>query len=218
MITLYDFWRSSAAYRVRIALHLKGLPFHQTAINIAPAASEQLGAAYLDVNPDGRVPALVTDDGDLITQSPAIVEWIDAIAPTPRFLPEDPVKAAQIRAFAMSIACDIHPLNNLSPQKYLREQLGASEDAILKWYAHWIERGFAPLEAQARKASMGQAFFMTDEPGLAEIYLVPQVSNARRFNVNLTPYPRLVEIDAACSVLPAFKKALPENQPDAPKA
>jgi maleylacetoacetate isomerase len=210
MIRLYDFPASSAAYRVRIALNIKGAAYEQVSINIAPGADEQLSDAYRQINPQARVPAIDVD-GQIAGQSMAILEWIDETLPGPRLLPEDAWLRLRVRAFADTIACDIHPLNNLSPRAYLRDQLGAGEDAVMRWYAHWITAGFTALEAEARDLPK-QTFLFGEAPGLAEIALVPQVANARRFKVDITAFPRLVEIDAACRALEPFRKAAPENQ------
>jgi maleylacetoacetate isomerase len=210
MITLYDYWRSSAAYRVRIALNLKGAPYDSVPVNILPGADEQLTGSYRAVNPQMRVPAIEVD-GRIAGQSMAIIEWLDETLPGPALLPKDPWQRLQARAFADIIACDIHPLNNLSPLAVLRKDFGADDAAIKRWYQDWILRGFSALEAMA--TDLGPAPFLFGEaPGLAEIALVPQVANARRFETDLTAFPRLVELDAACLGLSAFQKAAPENQ------
>lgn len=213
MIRLYDYWRSSAAYRVRIALNLKGAEYTRTAINILPGADEQLTERYRLLNPQMRVPALEVD-GRVGTQSMAIIEWIDETVSGPALLPKDPWQRLQARAFADIIACDIHPLNNLSPLAVLRRDFGADEEAIKRWYQDWILRGFAALETMASGLGQGR-FLFGDTPGLAEIVLVPQVANARRFETDLTAFPRLVELDAACNTLDAFQRAAPENLPKA---
>lgn len=210
MIRLYDYWRSSAAYRVRIALNLKGAPYQSVPVNILPGADEQLGAEYRSRNPQMRVPA-VEVEGRVAGQSLAIIEWIDETLPGPALLPRDPWQRLQARAFADIIACDIHPLNNLSPLAVLRRDFGADEAAIAHWYRDWIVRGFTALETMAADAGSGP-FLFADTPGLAEIVLVPQVANARRFETDLSPFPRLVELDAACRALEPFRLAAPENQ------
>lgn len=210
MIRLYDYWRSSAAYRVRIALHLKGAAFESVPVNILPGADEQLTEAYKVVNPQMRVPALEVD-GKVAGQSLAIIEWIDETLPGPALLPMDPWMRLQARSFADTIACDIHPLNNLSPLAVLRRDFGADEAAVTRWYQDWILRGFAALEAMATGPSAGDYLF-GDAPTIAEICLVPQVANARRFNTDLSAFPRLVALDESCRALPAFQRAAPENQ------
>lgn len=213
MIKLYDYWRSSAAYRVRIALNLKGAPYELVPVNILPGKDEQRSEGYRLVNPQMRVPSIEVD-GQLAGQSMAILEWIDETVPGPSLLPGDPWLRLQVRAFADIIACDIHPLNNLSPLAYLRQNFSADEDAVNSWYTEWIKRGFDALEQIAQTAS-GRDYLFTDQPGLAEITLVPQMANARRFKVDLSAYPRLVEVDTACRALEAFVRAAPENQPAA---
>ncbi len=208
MIRLFDYWRSSAAYRVRIALNLKGASFESVPINIAPGADEQFADAYRRVNPQMRVPAIEVD-GRVAGQSMAILEWIDETLPGPRLLPADPWDRLRVRGFADIIACDIHPLNNLSPLAMLRERFGADEAAVTAWYRDWILRGFHVLEGMAG----GQGpFAFGYAPTLADVVLVPQMANARRFGTDLTPFPRLVAIDAACLALDPFSRAAPENQ------
>lgn len=211
MIRLYDYWRSSAAYRVRIALNLKGAAYESVPINILPGQDEQLADAYRVVNPQMRVPAIEVD-GRIAGQSMAIIEWIDETLPGPALLPADPWQRLQARAFADTIASDIHPLNNLSPLAVLRRDFGADEAAIKRWYQEWILRGFAALETMAADLAPAPFLFGTT-PGIAEIALVPQVANARRFDTDLTAFPRLVALDETCRSLPAFQRAAPENQP-----
>ncbi|MFN4024725.1 MAG: maleylacetoacetate isomerase [Hyphomonas sp.] len=213
MIRLYDYWRSSAAYRLRIALNLKGADYSLVPVNILGGADEQMTDEYRRVNPQMRVPSIEVD-GRVSGQSMAIIEWIDEALPGPALLPDDPWQRLQARAFADTIACDIHPLNNLSPLAYLRKEFGADDAAIARWYAEWIVRGFDALEAIAQ-ALPPRPFLFADTPGIAEITLVPQMVNARRFKVDLAAYPRLTEIDARCNALEAFIRAAPENQPAA---
>ncbi len=208
---LYDFWRSSAAYRVRIALALKGVDFETAPINIAPGTDEQHAAAYAKVNPQRRVPAIEVK-GRVAGQSMAILEWIEETWPDPPLLPGDAWRRLEIRAFADTIACDIHPLNNLSPLAVLRRDFGADEAAVNRWYHDWIHRGFAALEEQMQ-ARTPSVFVFGDVVTLADVVLVPQMANARRFNVDLAAYPRLVAADAAATALAPFIKAAPENQP-----
>jgi maleylpyruvate isomerase len=207
---LYDYRRSSAAYRVRIALNLKGVDYETAPINIAPGSDEQLGAAYRQLNAQQRVPAIEVD-GRISGQSMAILEWIDETYPDPPFLPKDPWQRLEIRAFADTIACDIHPLNNLSPLAVLRSEFGADDAAISRWYLEWVRRGFTALEVVlARRPHSTFAF--GDTVSLADIVLVPQMANARRFNLDLSPFPRLVSADGAACNLDAFYKASPEQQ------
>ena len=211
-LKLYDYWRSSAAYRLRIALHLKGLDFTSQAVNIAPGADEQLRDAYRALNPQMRVPTLEVD-GKRSGQSMAILEWLDETYPDPPLLPSDPWMRLEVRAFADIIACDIHPLNNLSVLMKLRGDLEADDDAVNEWYRDWIVRGFTALEEKA-VANASNTYLFGERPGLAEICLVPQVANARRYETDLSGFPRLVEMDAKCRELDAFKKAAPEaNKP-----
>lgn len=213
MPTLYDFWRSSAAYRVRIALNLKGIGADRVEIDITPGTDAQLSPHYRAVNPQMRVPALSVDGG-VIGQSLAILEYLDERYPQPPLLPGDALQRARIRAFADTIACDIHPLNNVSVLGELRHRFGADGETIRSWYASWIAKGFTALETLAGQAGRGR-FLFGPVPTLAEVCLVPQVYNARRYEVDLSPYPRLVEVDAAARELPAFAAAAPERQPGA---
>jgi maleylacetoacetate isomerase len=212
-LALYDYWRSSAAYRVRIGLKLKGVAYDALPVNILPGKDEQFGADYTAKNPQARVPALDTEQG-VLTQSLAILEWLDETYPDPPFLPSDTWKAAQVRAFAQTIACDIHPLNNLAVLGRLRSQFGADETAIASWYVHWIALGFTALEAELGRARE-TPFAFGDAPSLADICLVPQMANARRYKMDLSPYPRLSAIDEVARAHPAFAAAAPEMQKDA---
>jgi maleylacetoacetate isomerase len=207
-IRLYDYSRSSACYRVRIALNLKGLAYEAVDTSLLDGA--QLTPEYKAKNPQGFVPMLEVD-GLRITQSIAIIEWLDSFAPEPRFVPVEPAERARQMALALTIACDIHPLNNLRVLKYLGSQLSAEEAARDDWYRHWVIAGFDALEAMADPAT---PFFGGDAPGIADICLVPQMFNARRFATPLDAYPNLVRIDAACTALDAFARA----HPDAAKA
>jgi maleylacetoacetate isomerase len=214
-LVLFDYWRSSAAYRVRIALNLKGLAYEARAVNLLPGRDEQLAPAFLKRNPNGRVPVLATDTGDL-TQSVAILEYLDEIAPDPPLLPADPWIRAQSRAFALGVACDIHPLNNLVIQKRLRAQFGADDEALQAWGRYWIGAGLAALEASLAGRTPS-TFAFGEAPTMADICLVPQMYNARRAGLATTDYPRLHRIDEAARAHPAFAAAAPERQPDAPK-
>jgi maleylacetoacetate isomerase len=209
---LYSYWRSSAAYRVRIALGLKGINYSTAPINLA--SGDQRGDTYLHRNPQGLVPALELDDGTLLTQSGAILEWLEETHPDPALYPRDALARAHCRALCQHIACDIHPLNNLRVLAYLRDDLGQEQQAIAHWYAHWIQRGFSALEAAA--AAQETRFSLGDRPGMFELMLVPQIYNARRFKVPLDAFPTLVARDAECALVPAFAAAAPGKQPDAP--
>ncbi|GHD74321.1 maleylacetoacetate isomerase [Vogesella fluminis] len=209
--TLYGYFRSSAAYRVRIALNLKGLAYAQAPVSLL--RGEQRSADYLALNPQGLVPALL-DNGVLLTQSLAICEYLDEAYPDgARLLPDGAVLRARVRAVAQAIACDIHPLNNLRVLNYLKAELGQAEDARGAWYRHWITTGFAALERQLA-ASAGQCCF-GDTPTLADVCLLPQVFNAQRYAVDMGGYPLLARIAANLERVPVFADAHPSRQPDA---
>jgi maleylacetoacetate isomerase len=210
-VKLYSYFRSSAAYRVRIAFHLKGLSFDTIPIHLQKEGGLNRKPEFRAVNPQMRVPALRLDSSEVLTQSLAIIEYLDEVHPQPPLLPRDPVDRARVRALAQLIACDIHPLNNVSPLRYLKNQLGQDQAKIDVWYHHWILEGFDAIEAMLRP---GPYAFGADAT-LADICLVPQVANARRLKVPLDRFPKIVAVDAACAKLPAFDKARPENQPDA---
>lgn len=216
MLRLYDYWRSSAAYRARIGLHLKNIAYEAVPVNILPGVDEHQRAEYLAVNPQARVPALQNEIG-VLGQSLAILDWLEDVQPTPSFYAGDAWQRAQIRAFALAIACDIHPLNNTSAIGRLKSQFNADDKAIASWYVHWIKVGFEALEAQiaARKET---AFVFGDDPTLADICLIPQCANARRFKFDFTSVPRIARIDEYARQHPAFVAAAPENQKDAVKA
>lgn len=206
-LVLHDYFRSSASYRVRIALNLKGLAYERVEISLI--AGEQKSDSYLAQNAQGFVPLLVAD-GQTIIQSLAIIDWLDRAFPEPRLIPDDAMPRAVALAQAQVVACDIHPLNNLRVLKYLKRDLGLNEQTKDRWYRHWIIEGFDALEAMA-----GDGRYLGGEtPGIADCCLVPQMYNARRFEVPLDAYPRLVAIDAACTGLDAFQRA----HPDAVKA
>jgi maleylacetoacetate isomerase len=210
-VQLYSYFRSSAAYRVRIALNLKGLPYETIPIHLQKEGGLNKKPEYRAVNPQMRVPALRLDSGEVLTQSIAIIEYLDDVHPEPPLLPRDPLERAQVRAFAQLIACDIHPLNNTSALRYLKYELGQDQAKIDRWYHHWILEGFGAMEAMVRPAPYACGSAVT----LADICLVPQVYNALRLKVPLDKFPKLVAIDAACAKLAAFERARPENQPDA---
>lgn len=202
---LYDYWRSSACYRVRIALNLKGVAYEAAPVNLL--ADEQMADAYKDANPQGLVPALAIG-GRVLTQSLAIVEWLDATYAEPKLIPADPDERAHVMAMALAIGCDIHPLNNLRVLKHLA-RLGIDQGARDDWYRHWIAEGFAGLEALA--APRAGRFLFGDAPSLADICLVPQMYNARRLETPLDAYPTLLRADAAATALDAFAAAHPDR-------
>ena len=208
---LYSYFRSSAAYRVRIALNLKGIGYETSAIHLTRDGGRQHSPEYRAVNPQARVPALELSTGEILTQSMAIIEYLDEIHPEPPFLPADAIERAKVRAVAQLIACDIHPLNNLIALQYLKRQLKHEQGEVDAWYHHWITEGFSALESMLGPGP----YACGDKVTIADICLVPQVANARRLKVPLDKFPKIVEADAACLKLPAFDKARPENQPDA---
>ena len=208
---LFDYFRSSAAYRVRIALNLKGLDAERRFVHLRKG--EQRAPDYLGKNPQGFVPTLVV--GPLhLTQSLAIIEYLDEKFPLPPLLPPGAEDRAFVRAIALAIACDIHPINNLRVLQYLYKQLAVEEPARDEWYRHWIREGFAAIESQLAARATGPYCF-GDTPTMADVCLVPQVANANRLDVDLAPYPRIRATDAACRALPAFADAQPSRQPDA---
>ncbi len=209
---LYNYFRSSAAYRVRIALNLKGLAYEYIAVHLTKG--EQRAPAYLTLNAQALVPTLV-DDGRTLTQSLAIIEYLDERHPNPSLLPATPDERARVRAIALAIACDIHPLNNLRVLRYLTHVLNADENTKNAWYTHWIEVGLASLETQLANDAATRAFCHGDAPTIADICLVPQLANARRYAIPLDAYPTLLRIDRNCAELAAFADAAPERQPDA---
>lgn len=209
-LILHGYWRSGTSYRTRIALELKGLDYETAAVDLRQG--DQRSVAYLALNPQGLVPALETAEG-VLTQSPAILEWLEETHPEPSLLPAGPGERAQVRAMAALVACDIHPLNNLRALKALRDDFGADPAATDAWAARWITAGFDALENLV--ARHGDGWCWGDKPSLADCCLVPQIYSARRFNLDLAPWPRLVAIEAAAAVHPAFVRAHPANQPDA---
>jgi maleylpyruvate isomerase len=208
---LYGFFRSGTSHRLRIALNLKGLSYEQVAIDLRK--EQHLGEAYKAVNPQQLVPAL--DIGNtVLTQSPAIIEWLEERYPTPALLPADPLERAHVRALAAIVGCDIHPVNNRRILEALRHRFSADDAAVNDWCATWIEAGFDAFDALVRTHGKGP-FAFGAQPTLADVYLVPQIESARRFKVDLTRWPRLMEIDAACSRIESFSRAIPATQPDA---
>ena len=213
-LTLYSYWRSSAAYRVRIGLNLKGLAYETRPVHLVRHGGEQHADDYRSLNPQALVPMLV--DGERrITQSLAILEYLDETFPKPALLPADTRGRARVRSLAMLVACDIHPLNNLRVLQYLKRENGLEQPAIDAWMLHWMREGFAAMEAMLADAPGTGTFCHGETPTIADCCLVPQLYNARRFALDLSPYPTLVRIEADCLALPAFDAARPENQPDA---
>ena len=211
---LYDYFRSSAAYRVRIALNLKGIvPDERTFVHLR--MGNQRAQDYLALNPQGLVPALALDDGEVLTQSLAIIEYLDEAHPEPPLLPVAPPARARVRGIALAIACEIHPLNNLRVLNYLIGTLGVAREQKDGWYKYWVDVGFEALEKKLSQERETGVFCHGNAPTLADVCLVPQIANARRFNIDLSPYPTLTRIEAACLALPAFAGAAPERQPDA---
>ncbi|QIL88990.1 maleylacetoacetate isomerase [Microbulbifer sp. SH-1] len=206
---LHGYFRSSASYRVRIALNLKGLQYDYHPVNLLEG--EQREAAYRSLNPQGLVPALV-DAGHVFTQSLAILEWLDEQYPEPALLPRESLARAQVRALAYNVACDIQPLQNLRVLKYLQSTLSAGEEQKIDWIRHWIDGGFRALEPQL--SSSATPFAGGETPGLFECCLIPQIYNAERFGLKVDDYPHIARIAKACAALPAFDRARPENQPD----
>ncbi len=209
-VVLHGYWRSSAAYRVRIALNLKQVAYRQVSHNLR--TGQQRDAGYLAIAPHGLVPALECD-GDTLIESPAILEWIETRWPTPALLPVEPFAAATVRAMAALICCDIHPLNNLRVLRKLKHGFDASSDQIDQWVRHWIMEGFAPLERLVERYSGG--FCYGDSPTLADCCLIPQIYNARRYAVDMGDFPKLRAIEEKCGELTAFTNAAPEHQADA---
>jgi maleylpyruvate isomerase len=210
-VKLYSYFRSSAAYRVRIALNLKGVAYDTISIHLVKEGGLNRRPEFRAINPQMRVPTLVTANGDILIQSLAIIDYLDEIYPDPPFLPKDPIARAKSRGLAQIIACDIHPLNNTSVLRYLKREMHQEQSAIDAWYHHWVIEGFQALEALAQPGP----YTCGSEVTVADICLVPQVANARRLKVPLDNFPKIVGIDAACLKLEAFDRAQPQNQPDA---
>jgi len=211
-LKLYSYWRSSAAYRVRIALHLKGLGFTTIPVHLVLNGGEQHTGTYRRVNPQGLVPVL-EHDGHVLTQSMAICEYLDECFKPYPLLPADPIGRARVRSLALQVACEIHPLNNLRVQKYLKGQCGGAVDPVV-WMQHWMSEGFTAIERQINDRNLNQSAHYDGLPGLFECFLVPQVYNAERYGTDMSEFPAINDIVARCRELPAFIKAEPENQPD----
>jgi maleylpyruvate isomerase len=211
---LYTFFRSSASYRVRIALNLKGLEYEQAAIHLRRGGGEQLKPAYKAINPQALVPAL-EDNGQVYSQSLAIIEYLEERYPKPPLLPSDAADRAVVRSMALLIACEVHPIQNLRVLNHLKNDHKLSDDDTIRWARHWINLGLSALEQMTISLSKQGEFCFGQTPTMADLCLVPQLGNARRFGVDLSAYPKLLAIEAACMSLPPFADAAPENQPDA---
>lgn len=215
---LYSYFRSSASYRVRIALNLKGLPYEVVPVHLLKNGGEQFAPEYRKLNPDALVPALIDDSHDkvaVLAQSLAIIEYLDETHPEPPLLPPSVLDKAYVRGIALSIACDIHPLNNLRVLRYLVRNLNVSDDDKNAWYRHWCEQGLAAIETTLTNDMRAGTFCYGDTPTLADCCLIPQIANAQRLNCNLSNMPTVMRINDACLALDAFANAGPENQPDA---
>ncbi|MBL8309654.1 MAG: maleylacetoacetate isomerase [Burkholderiales bacterium] len=210
---LYNYYRSSAAYRVRIALNLKGLSWDHVGVHLLKR--EHRNTEYLALNPAGLVPTLIDDDGTTLTQSLAIIEYLEETkAGTPPLLPKDPAARAYVRSLAMALACDVHPLNNVRVLNYITGELGATDAQKSAWIAHWIEIGLDAFEKVLLQSGLSGQFCYGDLPTMADCVLVPQVFSARRFNVDVSKFPRVAAIESLCNTLPAFIGAHPKNQSD----
>jgi maleylacetoacetate isomerase len=209
-VKLYSYFRSSAAFRVRIALNLKDLPYETVSVHLVKDGGHNKRPEFRSINPHMRVPALTLANGEVLIQSLAIIEYLNELHPDPPLLPADPIERARVRALAQIIACDIHPLNNTSPLRYLKNVLKHEQAEIDAWYHHWVRDGFEAVEVLVAPGP----YAFGAKPTLADICIVPQVYNARRLKVPLDAFPKIVAIDAACAKLAAFDKARPENQPD----
>lgn len=210
---LYSYFRSSAAYRVRIALNLKNLPYEYAPVHLLRDGGEQLKPAYRRLNPDAILPTLV-EDGHVLQQSLAIIEYLEETRPEPPLLPKAPADRAYVRSVALQVACEIHPVNNLRVLKYLKHTLGVADEAKDAWYRHWIESGFTTLEEHLAGDSRTGAFCFGDTPTMADVCLVPQVFNAQRFKIDVTRFPTIQRIHDQASQLDAFARAAPGVQPD----
>ena len=210
-VKLYSYFRSSAAYRVRIALNLKSVAYEIIPVHLRKDGGRHRSAEYQAINPQMRVPSLKLQSGEVIVQSLAIIGYLNEVYPQPPLLPADAIERAQARAISQIIACDIHPLNNLGTLQYLKNEMGQPQSAIDTWYHHWVMSGFEAIEKMIKPGP----YAFGSLPGLADICLIPQVANARLLKVPLEAFPKIVAVNEACLKLPAFEKARPENQPDA---
>jgi len=211
---LYNYFRSSASFRVRIALNFKGLPYEYAVVHLTKGGGQQFAPEFRAINPDALIPVL-DDEGQRLTQSLAIIEYLEETHPQPPLLPTGALARARVRALALEVACDIHPLNNLRVLNYLSNTLGVTMEQRTGWYKYWIDSGFEALEKRLAADPRTGPFCHGPSPSLADVCLVPQVANARRYHVDLSPFPTIVRIDAACAALPAFADAAPARQPDA---
>lgn len=211
---LYTFFRSSASYRVRIALNLKGISCEQAPIHLRRGGGEQLSAAYRTINPQALVPAL-EDNGRIFTQSLAIIEYLEEKFPNPPLLPKDPADKALVRSMAMVIACEVHPIQNLRVLKHVKAAYDQTDEQVNQWAQHWIDLGLSALEQMIVAQPRRGQFSFGDTPTLADVCLIPQLGNARRYGCDLSKYPAILEIEKNCNALPAFANAAPEKQPDA---
>jgi maleylacetoacetate isomerase len=211
-VKLYTYFRSSASFRVRIALNLKGIAYEPSFVHLPKG--EHRAPAYSKVNPQALTPTLELDDGEQLAQSLAIIEYLDEAHPQPPLLPQDAKGRARVRSLSLLIACEIHPLNNLRTLQYLKRALGQSEDQVNAWYRHWVADGLAKFEADVGRGGAGK-FCHGDSPTMADCCLVPQIFNAKRYQCDLTPYPVTMRVFDACMQLEAFDRAQPSKQPDA---
>ncbi len=214
MIKLYNYFRSSASYRVRIALNLKGLPYEYLSVHLLKDGGQQLAPSFRALNPESLVPVL-DDDGEVLTQSLAIIEYLEETRPAPPLLPRDAAERAYVRGIALAIACEIHPLNNLRVLRYLVKTLGASEEQKNAWYRYWVEQGLASIEARLVAEQRSGRYALGDAVTLADVFIVPQIFNAQRMDCNLDAVPTVMRIFDNCMQLPAFVDAQPSAQPDA---
>lgn len=214
MLTLHSYFRSSASYRVRIALHLKGLPYNYVAVHLLKGGGQQHGNEYQRVNPAKLVPTLV-DDGHTIGQSLAIMEYLEETHPEPALMPRDALGRARVRSLAQSVACEIHPLNNLRVLQYLDHELKVDEPTKAAWYRHWITLGFAAIETILANNPATGTYCHGNTPGMADCCLIPQIANSRRYDTPLEAFPTILRIEQACLALDAFAKAAPQVQVDA---
>ncbi len=211
---LYTFFRSSASYRVRIALNLKGITYEQAPIHLRRGGGEQFGAGYKAINPQALVPAL-EDQGRILTQSLAIIEYLEELYPNPPLLPKEPADKALVRSMALVIACEVHPIQNLRVLNYVKANYNQSDDQVNRWAQHWIDLGLGALQHMITAQPQCGRFCFGATPTLADICLIPQLGNARRFGCDLTKYPTILDIEKNCNALSAFANAAPEKQPDA---
>jgi maleylpyruvate isomerase len=211
---LYTFFRSSASYRVRIALNLKGINYEQAPIHLRRGGGEHLTAAYRAINPQALVPAL-EDNGRILTQSLAIIEYLDEKYPNPPLLPKDPADKAIVRGMALGIACEVHPIQNLRVLNYVKATYNQTDEQVNQWAQHWIDLGLAALQEMIAAQPKRGKFCFGDTATLADVCLIPQLGNARRYGCDLSKYPTILEIEKSCNALPAFADAAPEKQPDA---